>query len=161
MSFNISGTLLLVRFESTPHAVHLFSFPSPADSVKEGMTLVPRLRSVLLHSQPVVKAAWNPVRKGSLALSCSGGGLYLWSDEWVGDGEDGDGEEVAECVGVPARKHRPNQPRSPGRLTHALGQSNSRRGISNGRPTGKDSPSSTRTCSAAHLKWRTSRPTLE
>ncbi|KAF7799243.1 hypothetical protein EIP86_010475 [Pleurotus ostreatoroseus] len=105
MAFNISGTLLLVRFESTPHVVHLFSFPSPGDSVKEGTTLVPQLRSVLIHTQSVVKATWNPVRKGSLALCCSGGGLYLWSDEWVGEGDDGDSDEVAECVGVPAREY--------------------------------------------------------
>lgn len=57
---------------------------------------------MLLHSQPVLQARWNPVRKGKLALCCGGPSVYLWSDEWVGEG--GDEEEIAECIGVPASK---------------------------------------------------------
>ena len=102
MAFNVSGTLLLVRFESTPNAVHLFSFPSPGDISKDGASLAPQLKSVLLHTKPVLNATWNPVRKGNLSLCCGGGSLYLWSDEWVGENDTGEGEEVAECVGVPA-----------------------------------------------------------
>lgn len=107
MAFNVSGTFLLVRFESTPNAVHLFAFPSPADGSRDGGPLVPQLKCVLLHERPVLNAAWNPIRKGSLALCCGGASLYLWSDEWVGEADNsGEGEDVAECVGVPARKRR-------------------------------------------------------
>ncbi|PSR83107.1 hypothetical protein PHLCEN_2v5911 [Hermanssonia centrifuga] len=106
LAFNIDGTLLLARFESSPNAVHLFSFPSPAKLNEEpGDTLTPRLKTVLLHSKPVVSAQWNPVRKGSLAISCGSGGMYMWSDEWVGEnGGNNESEEVAECIGIPARQ---------------------------------------------------------
>jgi len=45
-------------------------------------------------------AHWNPVRQGRLVLSCGGQAMYLWSEEWIGEG--GTEEEVAECVGIPA-----------------------------------------------------------
>lgn len=45
-------------------------------------------------------ARWNPVRSGSLVCSCSTSGVYLWSDEWAS--EEGDAEEVAECVSIPS-----------------------------------------------------------
>ncbi len=107
LAFNTAGTLLLARFESTPNAIHLFAFPSPTsrDSA-ESRVVVPTLRSVLIHNQPVVNAQWNPVRKGSLAICCSKGTMYLWSDEWVGEGDSSEAEELAECVGVPARMCR-------------------------------------------------------
>lgn len=79
-----------------PTAIHIISFPAA------GEPFAPALRSVLLHSQPVVQARWNPLRAGSLAASCGGGAIYTWSDEWVGEG--GETEEMAECVGVPASK---------------------------------------------------------
>ncbi|KAI0814883.1 YVTN repeat-like/Quino protein amine dehydrogenase [Irpex lacteus] len=105
LAFNTAGTLLLARFESTPNAIHLFAFPSPTsrDSA-ESRVVVPTLRSVLIHNQPVVNAQWNPVRKGSLAICCSKGTMYLWSDEWVGEGDSSEAEELAECVGVPAHE---------------------------------------------------------
>lgn len=61
---------------------------------------MPKLRSVLIHSQPVLHARWNPVRKGSLALCCGNQSIYIWADEWHNDA--GEEEEMAECVGVPA-----------------------------------------------------------
>ena len=79
--------------ESTPALVYIFDFPVP------GETFSPRLRSVLMHNNPVVRAEWNPVRKGSLALCCGPSSLYTWSDEWIG--ELGEEEEMAECIGVP------------------------------------------------------------
>ncbi|KAF9569883.1 WD40 repeat-like protein [Agrocybe pediades] len=96
MDWNLTGSLLLLRYENIPHAVYLYDFPSPGDH------FAPRLRTVLLHSQPVLRARWNPVRKGSLALCCGNQSLYIWSDEW--QGESGAEEEMAECIGVPAKK---------------------------------------------------------
>lgn len=115
LEWNTTGNLLLVRFgtifshvlkfqetqnatysDNIPAAVHIYDFPSPQEE------FVPRLRSVLLHSLPVLNARWNPVRKGSLVLCCGTQSVYIWSDEWVG--ESGEEEEMAECIGVPARK---------------------------------------------------------
>ncbi|PBK77430.1 YVTN repeat-like/Quino protein amine dehydrogenase [Armillaria solidipes] len=95
MEWNLTGSLLLVRFETTPTIVHIFDFPAP------DAAFVPRLRSLLIHSRPVRSAKWNPVRKGSLAICCGSPSLYTWSDEWIG--ESGSEEEIAECVGVPAK----------------------------------------------------------
>jgi hypothetical protein len=80
--------------ECVPTSVHLFAFPGPGEAFS------PRLRSVLLHSSPVMHVHWNPVRQGRLALSCGGQAIYLWSEEWIG--ESGAEEEMAECVGIPA-----------------------------------------------------------
>ncbi len=104
LSFNISGTVLMARFESAPSAVHLFAFPTTAEWAKNAASGVnhgisPKLKSVLIHSKPVLHAKWNPARRGSLAMCCGSGSMYLWSDEWMGEG--GETEEVAECVGVP------------------------------------------------------------
>ncbi|KAH9968845.1 quinon protein alcohol dehydrogenase-like superfamily [Russula dissimulans] len=95
LEFNKTGTLLLARFENVPTAVHLFAFPGPGEAFS------PRLRSVLLHTSAVTHAHWNPVRQGRFVLSCSGQAMYLWSEEWIGEG---DAEEMAECVGIPAKK---------------------------------------------------------
>lgn len=83
--------------------VHLFSIPSPG-SREPGQTgaPIPALKSILIHTYPVTSASWNPVRKGSLVVCCGKGSMYLWSDEWVGDSNEV--EEIAECVGVPARE---------------------------------------------------------
>ncbi|KAJ7293460.1 quinon protein alcohol dehydrogenase-like superfamily [Mycena rebaudengoi] len=94
LEWNTNGSLLLIRFENAPTAVHIFDFPSP------NQDFVPKLRAVLLHSRPVLHARWNPVRKGSLALCCGAQSLYMWSDEWLG--ETGE-EEMSECIGVPAK----------------------------------------------------------
>jgi hypothetical protein len=115
LEFNKTGTVLLARFgendasfpdtlgqlihdqmnlESVPTAVHLFAFPGPGEAFS------PRLRSVLIHSSIVIHAHWNPVRQGRLVLSCGGQAMYLWSEEWIGEG--GSEEEMAECVGIPA-----------------------------------------------------------
>lgn len=121
LAFNTSGTLLLVRSAALPTAVLLYDFPLPSHSPAAsqstsalGAPLVPRLRTVLLHTQPVSTARWNPdpARAGRLAVACASQSVYLWSDEWVPEPsaspspsppseEDG---EVAECVGVPAQK---------------------------------------------------------
>jgi len=82
------------NLENVPTAVHLFAFPGP------GEAFLPRLRSVLLHTSAVTHAHWNPVRQGRFVLSCSGQAMYLWSEEWIGEG--GAEEEMAECVGIPA-----------------------------------------------------------
>ncbi|KAI0094960.1 WD repeat-containing protein 8 [Irpex rosettiformis] len=103
LAFNTAGSLLLARFESTPNAIHLFAFPSPAShDPAEARVLTPTLRSILVHSQPVANAQWNPARKGSLVACCARGTIYLWSDEWVGEGDSSESEEVAECIGIPA-----------------------------------------------------------
>ncbi|KAJ6519701.1 WD repeat-containing protein 8 [Mycena sanguinolenta] len=95
LEWNKNGCLLLVRFENSPTAVHIFDFPSSEQE------FLPRLRTVLLHSRPVLQARWNPDRKGSLTVCCGTKSLYMWSDEWVGEG--GLEEEIAECVGVPTK----------------------------------------------------------
>lgn len=101
----------MVRYGGAPDAIWLYTFPSfapPAgESTAPAPVLKPKLRSVLLHTGAVTSAAWNPVRKGALACATGGGAVYLWSDEWVSGeaaGGSGQAEEVAECVGVPARK---------------------------------------------------------
>ncbi|KAF8973707.1 WD repeat-containing protein 8 [Flammula alnicola] len=96
MDWNLTGSLLLVRFDNVPTAVYLFDFPSSREK------FMPKLRTVLIHSQSVLHARWNPVRKGSLALCCGSQSVYIWSDEW--HGESGEEEEMAECIGVPAKK---------------------------------------------------------
>ncbi|KAF8078745.1 hypothetical protein FPV67DRAFT_1466293 [Lyophyllum atratum] len=94
LDWNINGSLLCVRFENTPTAVHIFDFPTTPGA------FAPNLRTVLLHARPVQHVHWNPVRKGSLALCCGSQSTYMWSNEWVGEG--GEEEEIAECIGVPA-----------------------------------------------------------
>jgi hypothetical protein len=81
-----------------PTAIHLFAFPAA------GEQFAPRLRTVLIHSRPVIQARWNPQRPGNFVAICGGEALYTWSDEWVG--EQGEAEEMAECVGIPTSKHR-------------------------------------------------------
>ncbi|GLB36033.1 putative WD40 repeats [Lyophyllum shimeji] len=93
LDWNNNGSLLCVRFENTPTAVHIFDFPTTS---KE---FAPKLRSVLLHAQPVQQVHWNPVRKGTLALCCGSQSMYTWSNEWINEG--GEEEEIAECIGVP------------------------------------------------------------
>ncbi|KAI1789913.1 WD repeat-containing protein 8 [Ganoderma leucocontextum] len=137
LAFNTSGTLLLVRSAASPTAVVLYDFPhslssqsrQPSSSTSAGVPNsstahigVPQLRTVLLHTQPVTTARWNPdpSRAGRLAVACGTQSVYLWSDEWVAEpepdpaanrrraGEPNPGvdvdTEVAECVGVPAQK---------------------------------------------------------
>ncbi|KAL9715926.1 hypothetical protein Ac2012v2_000370 [Leucoagaricus gongylophorus] len=96
LEWNNTGDLLLVRFENTPAAVHIFDFPVPQQE------FTPRLRSVLLHNNPVLNVRWNPVRRGSLVLCCGTQSVFIWSDEWVG--EVGEEEEMAECISVPAQE---------------------------------------------------------
>ncbi|KAL0951356.1 hypothetical protein HGRIS_008060 [Hohenbuehelia grisea] len=95
LDWNVTGSILMARFEQLPNAVYLYNFPSPAQA------FAPTLRSVILLSQPVLHARWNPVRKGSLLICGGTGAMYTWSDEWIG--ENGE-EEVAECIGVPIKK---------------------------------------------------------
>ncbi|KAI0653693.1 YVTN repeat-like/Quino protein amine dehydrogenase [Cubamyces menziesii] len=111
--FNTSGNLLLVRSAAAPTAVLLYDFPTPSSNASSSSStkpLVPRLRSVLLHAEPVTTARWtpDPTRAGRLAVACGSQSMYLWSDEWVSEDADaqeqGDDTEVAECVGVPAQK---------------------------------------------------------
>ena len=97
--------------ESIPNAVFLFDFPSSREK------FMPKLRTVLLHSQPVLHARWNPTRKGSLVLCCGIQSIYIWSDEW--QGESGEDEEMAECIGVPASTCLSNWPFSSMRLMNA------------------------------------------
>ncbi|KAH9838777.1 YVTN repeat-like/Quino protein amine dehydrogenase [Rhodofomes roseus] len=110
LAWNIDGTTLMVRYGGAPEAIWLYVFPSfarPPDSRSAPPAVMkPKLRSVLLHASAVTSAVWNPVRKASLVCATGGGAVYLWSDEWVSASPEGEGEaeEVAECVGVPARK---------------------------------------------------------
>ncbi|KAI6047767.1 WD repeat-containing protein 8 [Pisolithus marmoratus] len=93
LEWNKTGTLLLVRFENVPTLVHIYDFPAPSEP------FVPRLRCVLQHQKPVLNARWNPVRKGNLMICCGTQSIYTWSDEWEGEG--GEEEDMAECIGVP------------------------------------------------------------
>ncbi|PPQ63010.1 hypothetical protein CVT24_006116 [Panaeolus cyanescens] len=94
MDWNLTGSLLLVRFEHVPQAIFLYNFPLA------GEKFAPHLRTVLIQSQHALQAKWNPVRKGHLAVCCGNSSVYTWSDEWIG--ESGEEEEIAECIGVPA-----------------------------------------------------------
>lgn len=95
LEWSKSGAFLLVRFESTPTVAHIYDFPVP------DQPLTPRLRSVLIHTQPITNARWNP-ESDRIALCCGGQSIYIWSNEWVN--EDGTAEDMAECVGIPAEK---------------------------------------------------------
>ena len=123
LDWNQTGTMLLARFgrrhrlcrgfiitdlrlkESAPNVVHIYDFPPMKET---GGTFSPKLRCVLVQARAVLSAKWNPVRKGSLILCTGSRSVYIWSDEWVGDttvegGEESEGgEDMAECVGVPA-----------------------------------------------------------
>jgi len=94
MEWNCNGSLLLVRWERTREAIHIYAFPQAPAEFK------PSLRTVIQHRAGVRNARWNPVRAGSL-VSCTGtGALYLWQDssaDWVND------EEMAECIGIPGK----------------------------------------------------------
>ncbi|KZS93138.1 WD repeat-containing protein 8 [Sistotremastrum niveocremeum HHB9708] len=94
LDWNVDGTLLLVRLENAPTSIYILHFPGPEEEFD------PRLRSVLLHSQSILYAHWNPVRPGVLGISCGTGGLYTWSNEWMND--EGEEDEMAECVKIPA-----------------------------------------------------------
>lgn len=112
LEWNNTGELLLVRFgmlvtysgsssklrrpvvDNVPAAVHIFDFPAPQQE------FTPRLRSILLHNNPVLNARWNPVRRGSLALCCGTQSIFIWNDKWAS--ETGE-EEMAECICVPTR----------------------------------------------------------
>lgn len=107
LSFNISGSFLLARFESTPNVVHIYCFPTPQDAQSHDTNRgTPKLRTVLIHNQPVQSAAWNPVKPGVLAVCCGCESMYLWRDECEVVDDEGQEtlQEIAECVGVPARK---------------------------------------------------------
>jgi len=81
--------------DNIPTAIYLFDFPTSSEK------FAPKLRTILIQSQPVVHVRWNPVRKGSLTLCCGTQSVYIWSDEWHSE-SDSDQEEMAECIGVPA-----------------------------------------------------------
>ncbi|KAL6299160.1 Quino protein amine dehydrogenase [Sparassis latifolia] len=115
LGFNVDGSRLLVRFEGAPRAVHLFGLPAVADlgARRRERERAVRLRTVLVHGRAVAGVRWNPVRRGRLGVCTGEGSVYLWSDEWegvpeaaaAGGAEEGQGvEEVAECVGVPAKQ---------------------------------------------------------
>ncbi|KAG8714579.1 hypothetical protein FRC08_011727 [Ceratobasidium sp. 394] len=99
IEWNLTGTMLLVRFESVSTALHIYNFPSPDEPFKPG------LRTVLLHASAVARACWNPVRAETLALCCSRPGVYIWtaSNDWISEGGELDGEG-AECMGVPGQE---------------------------------------------------------
>ncbi|KAF5369078.1 hypothetical protein D9758_003053 [Tetrapyrgos nigripes] len=96
LQWNQTGSLLLVRFENVPTILHIYNFPSSDEPFQ------PKLRTVILNSNPILHARWNPRRKGSLVACCGNRSIYTWSDEWIG--ESGEAEEMAECIGVPAKK---------------------------------------------------------
>ncbi|KAH7108254.1 YVTN repeat-like/Quino protein amine dehydrogenase [Auriculariales sp. MPI-PUGE-AT-0066] len=95
LSWNLDGTLLLVRLDQAPTAAFIYSFPQ---LIQQSLV---QLRTVLLFSQPISSASWNPVRSGRLCLTCDTSALYIWNDEWLG--EDGV-NEIAECIAIPAKR---------------------------------------------------------
>lgn len=74
-------------------SVHIFSFPLPSEPFD------PRLRSVLLHTQPVLHARWNPVQSGSLLMCCGTGAVYTWHAHW--ESAEKKHVELAECIAIP------------------------------------------------------------
>ncbi|GJJ08763.1 hypothetical protein Clacol_002982 [Clathrus columnatus] len=93
LDWNIDGTLLMARFENAPTTVHIYTFPLPSEPFD------PRLRSVLLHTHPVLHAKWNPVRSGSLLSCCGTGAIYTWQADW--EDPEQNHVELAECVAIP------------------------------------------------------------
>ncbi|KAF8605108.1 YVTN repeat-like/Quino protein amine dehydrogenase [Ceratobasidium sp. AG-I] len=100
IEWNLTGTMLLVRYESTPTALHVYNFPAPDEPFK------PCLKTVLLHAAAVTRASWNPVRPETLAVCCSRPGVYMWTSnsEWISESVGEFETEVAECIGVPGQE---------------------------------------------------------
>ncbi|CAE6521334.1 unnamed protein product [Rhizoctonia solani] len=100
IEWNLTGTMLFVRYESTSTALHIYNFPAPDEPFK------PSLKTVLLHATPISRASWNPVRAESLAISCSRPAVYMWTsnNEWVNDNVGEIEDEGAECIGVPGQE---------------------------------------------------------
>ncbi|KAG9006338.1 hypothetical protein FRB95_003399 [Tulasnella sp. JGI-2019a] len=90
LEWNVDGSLLLARFDQSPTTLHIFAFPTPSSPSK------PRLRSILIHNQPVLQARWNPILQTTLGACCGVDAVYTW-DGVVGGGE------IAECIGVPTK----------------------------------------------------------
>ncbi|QRV91033.1 WD40 domain-containing protein [Ceratobasidium sp. AG-Ba] len=99
IEWNLTGTMLFIRFESAPTALHIYNFPAPDEPFKPG------LRTVLLHASPVARACWNPVRAETLVICCARPGMYIWTaaSDWISEEGDMDGEG-AECMGVPGQE---------------------------------------------------------
>ncbi|KAL5641245.1 hypothetical protein ACGC1H_001658 [Rhizoctonia solani] len=100
IEWNLTGTMLFVRYESTSTALHIYNFPAPDEPFK------PSLKTVLLHATSITRASWNPVRAESLAISCSRPAVYMWTsnNEWVNDNVGEVEDEGAECIGVPGQE---------------------------------------------------------
>ncbi|KAG8887832.1 hypothetical protein FRB98_008904 [Tulasnella sp. 332] len=92
LEWNVDGSLLLARFDQSPTTLHVFAFPTSSLSNK------PRLRSILIHNQPVLHARWDPVQSTMFAACCGGGAVYTW--------DGGAGDEMAECIGVPTKEFK-------------------------------------------------------
>ncbi|WVO13051.1 hypothetical protein L204_100661 [Cryptococcus depauperatus] len=94
ISFEHSATLFLIRLESQPCVVHIYSFlPAP----KSDQPVVDHLVS-LVFTKEVKKAKWCPVGKKASVVTC-GGGVYFWDKEaqWA--------EEDTTLSDIPADKH--------------------------------------------------------
>lgn len=110
LTFDREATLLLIRLDSQPNVVHIYSFlPTPTS---EQPTIAHIVSSIF--SREIKKAKWSPV-KSKLSVVTRGGGVYFWDREsgWIEEESGGSFEcdreiDVAtggmmEGVGIPTR----------------------------------------------------------
>jgi len=99
LEWNQTGSLLLVRFETTPCVLHIYSFP---EGTRSDDTFSCPLQTIILSSQPILQAHWNPTRRGSLAFCCGNRRISTFSNEW--EGESGEEEEMVESIAIPTEE---------------------------------------------------------
>lgn len=105
VEWNIDGTCLSIRLETTPHLAYVYTFlPTPEASLPTTITL----SAAILFSRPIRSARWNPQRPRRLALCTHdplatnlptlggkkrgmhvehvaeiiGSGVYIWDGDW-------------------------------------------------------------------------------
>ncbi|KAE9408219.1 WD repeat-containing protein 8 [Gymnopus androsaceus JB14] len=115
LEWNQTGSLLLVRFgeyfsrtlriilihqKRLHHAsLHIYSFP---EGTRSDDTFSCPLQTIILSSQPILQAHWNPTRRGSLAFCCGNRRISTFSNEW--EGESGEEEEMVESIAIPTEE---------------------------------------------------------
>lgn len=106
LSFDTEATLLLVRLDTHPHVLHIYSFlPNPTSASPEITHL-----AALIFTETIKTARWCPGRR-KVAISTKGGDIYFWDcDEgWIEDtavDESGDIKGgMVEGIGIPTREY--------------------------------------------------------
>nr|XP_018265096.1 uncharacterized protein I303_03279 [Kwoniella dejecticola CBS 10117]OBR87254.1 hypothetical protein I303_03279 [Kwoniella dejecticola CBS 10117] len=85
ISFDKDGALFVVRSESSPNALYIYSFLKTPTSEAPSISLL----ATLVLSYPVKDIMWCPGKTGrKLAVTAKSGAIYLWNEEGVWEEED-------------------------------------------------------------------------